>query len=139
MDNDSRYDEIINLSHRRSDLHPPLGKESYAAQFMPFESLTGYDLVVDEAARVTDARVYIDEDEKIRLSEMLTEIIKHKDEKPHVIFTYFVEDKEKEGGEFVNAEGTVKKYREEENRIVMDDGTLIPVDAITDIKCDLFG
>lgn len=132
-----RYDEIINLPRHISETHPPLGKDSYAAQFSPFESLTGYDDVVEEAARTTDNRVYIDDDEKIRLSELLTEILKHSDEKPKVTFTYFVADKVKDGGEFVTVKGTVKKYRESENSIIMDDDTVIAIEDITDIECDL--
>ncbi len=133
-----RYDEIINLPRHVSEKHPPLGKESYAAQFSPFESLTGYEDVVEEAARATDNRVYLDEDEKIRLSEMLTEILKHSDDKPEVTITYFVADGKKDGGKFATVKGTIKKYREFENKIILDDGTVIATEDITDIKCDLF-
>lgn len=132
-----RYDEIINLPRHISESHPPLGKDSYAAQFSPFESLTGYDDVVEEAARTTDNRVYIDDDEKIRLSELLTEILRHSDDKPEVTITYYVADKVKDGGEFVTVKGTVKKYRESENSIIMDDDTVIAIEDITDIECDL--
>ena len=132
-----RYDEIINLPHHVSVKHPPLDKDSYAAQFMPFESLTGYDVVVEEAARATDARVYIDDEEKTRLAGLLSKILLHKKEKPEVTVTYFVADKEKDGGEFTEIKGTVKRFDEAENRIIMDDGTSIPTDDVTDIKCDI--
>lgn len=133
-----RYDEIINLPRHISEKHPPLGKESYAAQFSPFESLTGYEDVVEEAARATDNRVYLDEDEKIRLSEMLTEILKHSDDKPEVTFTYFAADGIKDSGKFATVKGTIKKYRESENKIILDDGTVIATEDLTDIKCNLF-
>ena len=137
MDDIHRYDEIINLPHHVSEKHPPLDKDSYAAQFLPFESLTGYDVVVEEAARTTDARVYIDDDEKTRLAAMLAKILRRKKEKPEVAVTYFVADKEKDGGEFTEIKGTVKRFDEIENRIIMDDGTLIPTDDVTDIKCNI--
>ncbi len=133
-----RYDEIINLPRHISEKHPPLGKDSYAAQFSPLESLTGYEDVVEEAARTTDNMVCLDEDEKIRISEILTEILKHSDDKPEVTITYFIADNIKEGGKFAAVTGTVKRYIESEHRIIMDDGTIIATEDITDIKCDLF-
>ena len=66
MNNEHKYDDIINLPHHVSQRHPQLGCDSYAAQFSPFAALTGYDGVVAEVARTTDQRIELDEDEKMK-------------------------------------------------------------------------
>ena len=134
-----KYEEIINMPHHISERHPPLEKDSYTAQFSPFESLTGFDIVVEEVARVTDNMICIDEDEKSRLSDMIVEIIKNIDSKPEITFRYFIPDAEKDGGKFVSVNGTVKKYSDADNTIMLSDGTIIPVESIVDIQGSLFG
>lgn len=47
----SRYGDIIDLPHHRSHRHPPMSRESRAAQFIPFAALTGYGDVIEDTAR----------------------------------------------------------------------------------------
>lgn len=46
-----RYDDIINLPHPISRIHPPMPIEARAAQFMPFAALTGHAEAIRETAR----------------------------------------------------------------------------------------
>ena len=46
-----RYDDIINLPHPISRMHPPMSMEARAAQFMPFAALTGHAEAIRETAR----------------------------------------------------------------------------------------
>ncbi len=51
-----KYDDIIDLPHHVSKKHPQMPLENRAAQFAPFAALTGYDAVIDEAARDNEER-----------------------------------------------------------------------------------
>lgn len=44
----NKYDDIINLPHHVSKKHPQMSLESRAAQFAPFEALTGHEEAVEE-------------------------------------------------------------------------------------------
>ena len=46
-----RYDDIINLPHPISRIHPPMSIEARAAQFMPFAALTGHAEAIRKTAR----------------------------------------------------------------------------------------
>ena len=48
------YEDIINLPHHQSSVHPRMSMAERAAQFSPFAALTGYEGVIREAARQTE-------------------------------------------------------------------------------------
>lgn len=48
------YDDIINLPHHISKVHPRLSIEQRAAQFAPFAALTGYEDKVKETERINE-------------------------------------------------------------------------------------
>lgn len=60
----SKYDDIINLPHHVSTKHPQMSLEARSAQFAPFAALTGYKDEVEEAGRLTDKRLDLDEEAK---------------------------------------------------------------------------
>ena len=65
MDNTNlKYEDIINLPHPVSKRHKPMPVENRAAQFAPFAALTGHQAAIEEAARVTDVRMELDEEMK---------------------------------------------------------------------------
>jgi hypothetical protein len=109
-----------------------------AAQFSPFAALTGYEAAVAETARLTDKKVELDDYEKEALNERLRIIQEHIGEKPEVCFTYFVPDKKKAGGAYVDTTGTVKKIDDYSRLVILCDGTRIPIDEIINIEGDLF-
>lgn len=58
------YDDIINLPHHVSTVHPHMSAIDRAAQFSPFAALTGHGAAISETARLTDARPDLDETKK---------------------------------------------------------------------------
>ena len=53
-----------------------------------------------------------------------------------VSITYFIPDAKKNGGSYVMCSGVVKKVDEYERAIIMTDQTVIPIEQISDIKCE---
>ena len=129
-----KYDDIINLPHHVSKTHPPLPKSSYAAQFAPFAALRGYDEMIAETVRTTEEKYILSDEEKIRLSERMSVVLEHLDDSPEIMIKYFIPDARKPGGRYETVTGVVKKYREYERRIIMEDGTAIPADEIIEVK-----
>ena len=133
-----RYDDIINLPHYTSKVHPRMPMEKRAAQFSPFEALTGYGDAVAETVRLTDSRIDLDESARAALEERLQLVLDADNPKPEVSLTWFVPDKRKAGGRYVTHTGKLRKFDAMARMIVMEDGTLIPVDEVTDVKSKLF-
>lgn len=77
-----RYDDMLELPHHQSAVHPRMSMENRAAQFSPFAALTGYGAVVQEAGRLTEERPELDETEKRFLNEKLRLIERHLKERP---------------------------------------------------------
>ena len=134
MNNGNNYDDIIDMPHHVSKRHPPLDRDSYAAQFSPFAALTGYDGIVAESARATNSRIELDDEAKERISGKLSFILSHPEGEKTVSITYFVPDRKKEGGEYVTASGTVASFDELTRIIRMSDGTEVELDEVTDFR-----
>lgn len=132
------YLDIINLPHHRSATHPQMSPHDRAAQFSPFAALTGYGDAVTETARLTDAKIDLDEYDKAALNEQLNLIQDTLDEQPEVSITYFLPDKKKSGGAYITISGSVKKIDAYEHIVVMLDAKRIPIDDISEIKGSLF-
>ena len=62
MDNQHKYDDIINMPRHISLKHKPMAIKDRAAQFLPFAALTGYDDEIKETARLTDEKIYLSEE-----------------------------------------------------------------------------
>lgn len=132
------YDDIIHLPHPVSKKHPPMSAIDRAAQFSPFAALTGYDAAVKETARLTDARLELDEYEIAALNDRLQVISARLAERPKVSITYFLPDSKKAGGAYVTVTGWVKKINANERAAIMEDGIRIPIEDIIEIKGDIF-
>ena len=133
-----KYDDIINLSNPTPTCRPRMSPHDRAAQFAPFAALTGYEAVVEEAARLTDARLELSEDMKTMLNDKMQMIVDNLDNEPFVTITYFVPDKRKAGGHFVDVSGIVGKIDEYEHCIIMKNNTKIPIEQIHAIEGELF-
>lgn len=129
----SKYDDIINLT-RPISKHPKLSIDSRAAQFAPFAALTGYDEQVKETARITSDKVILDEDALEKINNKLDYINKNFNDNILVNVTYFIPDKKKSGGKYVDIKGTVTKIKIVEEYIVIDCKTTIPMNNIIDIE-----
>ena len=139
MNNDYKYNDIINLPHHVSKKHPQLSKASYAAQFSPFAALTGYEGIVSEAARFTNERVELGDKEKDILNAKLQIIGEHIKEHPELELTYFQKDKKKTGGAYLKKTAQIKRIDDLERIMYFMDGTNLPMDDITDMQGEIFG
>ena len=63
-DDPRRYEDIIDLPHHVSAVHPRMSMRNRAGQFAPFAALTGYGESIAEAGRLTERRVELTEAEK---------------------------------------------------------------------------
>lgn len=132
-DNSERYDHIINLKYPNPDIEADFPvKPRYAAQFMPFMAVKGYKEALDEVRRQTTPKIELGEDAVIELDVKLAKISNGylKDVK----ITYFVPDKTKSGGEYITVCGRIKKIKEYEKIIVLEDKTEINIKDIRDIE-----
>lgn len=125
------YDDIIHLPHPTSARHPRMPMIDRAAQFSPFAALVGHGAAIEETARLTVRKIELTEDEKTLLDEKLRLLL----ETGGVgVFTYYLPDERKDGGAYVTAEGAVKKNDLLEGRVILKNGTAIPVEDILEIE-----
>lgn len=134
----TNYDDIIHLPHHVSKKHPQMSISDRAAQFSPFAALTGHGAAIKETARLTDARIELDENAKTILDEKLRIIQETLDKRPEITVTYFQPDEKKAGGRYVSATGIVKKIDLYRRSVLMEDGRWIPILDIFEIEGELF-
>ena len=133
-----RYDDMLYMQNPTPTCKSRMSFYERAAQFSPFAALTGYEDAVEETARLTDARLELSEDMKTILNEKMQMIVDNMDADPIVTITYFVPDKKKEGGAYVDVTGIVKEIDEYERCIVMTDKKKIPIEQVRAIEGDHF-
>lgn len=132
--NRHRYDDIIDLPHHVSKTHPQMSLHDRAAQFSPFAALTGYGDAVGEAARLTDRRQELDEEQAARLERQLSLLTETAAERPEIEVTYFLPDARKSGGKYVTFRGTLRRIDETEKALIFTDGRRIAIRDIWDIS-----
>lgn len=107
--NNEKYKNIIDMQPPE----PPDGKrmptQDRAAQFAPFAALSGYDDAVEETARVTEEKAYMNEDAINSIDLCLRELAQNISDRPSVSITYFVPDNKKSGGRYITEIRRVKK------------------------------
>ncbi|MDO5402020.1 MAG: hypothetical protein Q4F11_01150 [Eubacteriales bacterium] len=117
-----------------------------AAQFAPFSALTGYEEAVNETARLTEGKIELDESEKMQLDRRMQLIYKLLNGKAEELIgtfgevevTYFVKDKNKEGGAYKVLKGRVKKIDTFTHKLIMDNGEMIPIGEISGLNGEIF-
>ncbi len=132
------YDDIIRLPHHVSRNHPQMPLRDRAAQFAPFAALTGYESAVGETARLTAERRELDAQETEELNRRLAALIARLPERPEVTVEYFVPDDRKAGGAYVTVTGRVRHISVPERTLVMEDGTVIPLDDVVSVASEIF-
>ena len=130
---DDYYEDIIDLPHHVSESRRKMTMIERAAQFSPFAALTGHEAAVKETARLTHERIELDENRKAILNEKLQMILENIEHQPEVTFTFFRPDEKKNGGEYVDLTGRVKKILEIEHSVRLTDGTEIPIEDLYEI------
>ena len=132
------YKDILYLSHPVSATHPPMPARDRAAQFAPFAALTSYHDAVRKAARFTDERIELDENAKDLLDEKLRRLHQNASLHPQITIQYFLPDKEKAGGSYVSATGFLKKTDWYHRKVILQDGTGIPIDDIIELSDEIY-
>ena len=128
------YDDIIHLPHHISATRPHMPVRDRAAQFMPFRALTGYEDAVQEAARLTDEKPVLSDDEKALLNSRLQPLADGSMTGKEVTLTWFRPDERKPGGAYVTDSGTVKRIDRCERLVILTDGRQILIDDILEIQ-----
>ena len=133
------YEDILRLPRHVSARRQPMTRLNRAAQFAPFDALAGYSEAVQETARLTDRRVGPDEDSLARLNRRLQLLAAAlADSRPEVTFLCFIPDEKKDGGAYRRVTGRVRRMDEAGQRILLMDGTAIPMDSIDDLDGPIF-
>ena len=133
-----RYDDIINLPHHVSQKHAPMARADRAAQFAPYAALTGYDAVIRETGRLTDARIEPDEEALTALNMKFRLLMDALGDAPEITLLVFRPDARKAGGAYLTVTGRVRKVDEYARLMTLQDGTKIPMDDILDMTGALF-
>ena len=132
------YEDIIHLPHHVSETHPRMSRLNRATQFSPFAALPGYGAAIQEAGRLTDRKIQLDEDSQAVLDRKLAILREPLSKHPEVSFTYFQPDGKKDGGAYASFSGQVKKIQDYEQLLVFTDGTQIPFSDILDLDEEMF-
>lgn len=137
-EHDRNYDDIINLPHHISAVHPPMSVINRAAQFLPFAALTGYDDAIRETGRLTDAQLELEEDAICALDGKLHILEERLTERPEISVTYFRPDARKAGGAYVTVTGRIKRIDCYERVLCMENGSKIPMEAVVEMEGEIF-
>lgn len=132
---EDNYEDIIDLLHYEPK-HPRMSRYNRAAQFAPFAALTGYEKQIEEASRLTDKKIDIDEELKIILNNKLQIIQKNIHNKPRVEITYFVKDKLKSGGLYTKVNSVIKKIDNVNKLIILDNNLKINIGDVINIQSE---
>ena len=133
----AEYSDIIDHEHHVSSKRAQMSRINRAAQFAPFAALTGYDDLIRESARETDARRALDESEIEEMNAKLVFLFQQ-EETPLATFTCFVPDDKKAGGKYVSVTGMAARYDEYEQSITLESGEVFFIEDITQIECTAF-
>ena len=132
----NKYDDIMDVKYPFLLRHSRMSLESRAFQFAPFAALSGYGDAIDEEARITFDKLEFDDDTKEYINNRLQIIEENIDSKYMVCFRYFVKDKYKNGGKYVDISGRVKRIDKYRGVVLMDSGCEIIISNIIDITSD---
>ena len=138
MNETQQYDDIINLPHHVSTVHPHMSLHDRAAQFLPFAALTGYEDAIRETGRLTEERVSLSESEIESLNERLRVLSDEQHSQSKISVTYFVPDEKKAGGAYETTEGYVKRIDEYRHVLVLTDGLQIAMEDIIELEGEIF-
>ncbi len=128
-----KYDEIIDMERPVDTRHPAMSLHNRAAQFAPFDALTGFGGRIYETSRLTQDRIELTEEAQLLINDRLRQIEEHIKEQPLVTVTYFEPDKTKSGGSYPTVTAHVLKIDTYDERLRMEDDLSIAFDDITQI------
>lgn len=125
-----KYDDIIHLPRPVSSRRAHMSMVDRGAQFSPFAALVGYEAVLEERARLTEAETCLEADVEEELSRALGYLCDHLEETGEIKIRCFQRDKRKQGGAYVWCSGKVKKLDLYAGELLLEDGRKIPLEDI---------
>lgn len=126
----NEYNDIVNLE-RPISKYPKASINSRSAQFAPFAALVGYEDCINEAKRLTEKKIELTQEEIDRINKKL-DLVKN-DRNFLIEFTYFVKDKNKDGGSYNSYEGFVKRIDIDNQFVIIDNNRKIKFEDILNI------
>ena len=138
MEDKRDYSDILDLPRPVSRRHKPMARVARAAQFSAFAALSGYEGIIREEARLTDACPEKGEEEKALLNQKLSVLLECQAAHPAVTAVYFRPDGKKAGGEAVTLSGTLRDLNEGEGILTFTTGETVAIADLIDLKCELF-
>lgn len=128
------YDDIINLPHHVSKTRPQMSMLERAAQFAPFQALTGYGAAIQETARLTEDKIELGDEDVALLNAKLQVLADHLPANPEVCIVWFKPDDRKAGGSYVKTTGKVKRIDDVASLISLQSGEKIQIENIIAIE-----
>lgn len=128
-----KYADIIHLPRPKSQRHAAMSMIDRGAQFAPFAALVGYDTVIQETARLTDAETELDECAKELLDRKLRILAERQEDAGEIRFLCFVPDRRKQGGSMAEYCGAVRRIDRYRGTVLLEDGTAFPIESIREI------
>ena len=132
----NEYKDIINLPHFEPKYHQRMTIYNRSAQFAPFAALTGYNEAIVETARLTDKKIELDDNLKENINMKLLEL-KDCVNLYEVKALYFKKDNRKNGGEYLEHIGKIKKIDTVDKKLFFQNGLIIKIDDLIKIDYNL--
>lgn len=129
----SGYDDIVGLPRPRSR-RPPMPLADRAAQFAPFAALSGHEAAVAEAARPTEERIALSEDQRDAIDRTLAGLRDRIGCRPAVRIVRFVPDERKEGGTYRSDEGLLSRIDDYSERLLLADGLSVALADVVSLE-----
>lgn len=127
------YQDIMAVPRHISAQHRPMSMHDRAAQFSAFAALSGYGEMVSEADRLTQCRREVDDETAQKINTALNLILQSLPQRRLVWVQYFLPDRSKSGGSYVDKTGIVKHIDECERTLIFADDTRVYIDDLADI------
>lgn len=129
----SDYSDIINLEHYQSRRRARMAAGDRAAQFAAFKALTGFEDGISEAARLTDKRPKLSDEEVFALDDSLNRLRESISARPEIELELFVPDEFKEGGRIVRLGGRLRVIDEVRGLFIFEDKRVIEMGNVLKI------
>ena len=131
-----KYESIIDIEHFEPKNHVRMSIQNRSAQFAPFSALTGYEEAIKMESKITEEKITLDEDAKSNIDLKLQIIDEHINKMKEVKVIYFLKDKIKNGGKYIEYIGNVKKIDSIKKIIIFEKNVKIKLDDVFDILLD---
>ena len=133
-----RYDDIIDLPRFISKGRKHMSNYDRAAQFAPFDALTGYDEAIEETGRTTENEVVLGESEMQILDHRFAILCQHIGKMPMIRVRYFEPDMYKDGGSYLEDEIVVKKIDMTKRELISTEKKHYDLDNIVSLDGSIF-